>query len=136
MASKLFRALDKRARRKKLIRECDALFREYIYIRDKKTCQRCGSTTAPNCAHFYSRSIKVLRWDYRNSCVLCAGCHIHFAHEQPAEFSEWYKKYVGEVAFNILQMSKNNQFSTSESNLQIMKLVLQTDLEKIKNALA
>lgn len=116
--------------RKKLIRECDELFRQIIYRRDNYTCQRCGSTIKRiNCCHFYSRAIKALRWESRNACVLCVGCHF-WAHQHPAEFMEWYRQHIGACTFSILQTSKNNRFKTNISNLRIMKMVLETDFKK------
>ena len=118
--------------RKKLIRDCDNLFRKIIYSRDKCSCQRCKATAKQlNCSHFYSRSIKVLRWNQLNAVCLCVGCHF-WGHQNPLEFSEWYKNHIGLNAFNNLTLSRSNRFRTSESNLEIMKLVLETDLEKIK----
>lgn len=112
---------DQRKEKKSLIKNLDTVFAEFIKNRDGYTCQKCLSKSKQmNCAHFYSRSIKALRWEPLNAVCLCAGCHINFAHKEPYEFYEWYKKHIGENSFLILQSKKRNIFKTSIFNLKTL----------------
>jgi 5-methylcytosine-specific restriction endonuclease McrA len=91
-------------------KELDDLCREVVFLRDKATCQRCGRTKSGgwqlHWAHFYSRSIKAVRNDLDDSCVLCAGCHF-WAHKNPAEFVDFWKERLGNENFHCLQLRRN-----------------------------
>ena len=119
-------------KRKRLIRKCDDLVREIVYIRDDHTCQRCFSKSKQlNPAHFIGRTNKAVRWDEGNIVTLCVGCHFYFGTEI-VEFVDWFKKRIGEAAFEILMLRSHNKLKTSVSNLRLVKIMLQQELEKVE----
>lgn len=82
--------------RKKIKDELDKLSKEYIRIRDKKTCQHCGKILeGSNCHVSHVMPISMgdkLRWDFNNMKVLCFHCHMNWWHKNPIESGEWFKK--------------------------------------------
>jgi len=78
----------------------DKLFSQYIRARDK-CCQRCGGTNGLQCAHFHGRAKRSTRWDEDNAVALGFGCHIYFT-SHPLEFTEWFRKHLGEEKFDLL----------------------------------
>lgn len=78
--------------RKKLKKKCDKIWSEII--RSKKYCEICGRL-ANNPHHVIGRVNYILRWNIRNGCLLCAGCHTSHrfsAHNDPIWFMDWFKK--------------------------------------------
>jgi len=73
----------------------DALCRTVVMERDGRRCVRCGSTDWLQWSHVYTRRILCLRWDPRNSKILCASCH-RWWHDNPAESGPWWVGMVGE----------------------------------------
>lgn len=73
-----------------------------LKVRERGKCERCGSRRTLQCAHVYSRSNKELRWCLGNALCLCSSCHF-WAHQHPLDFAEWFKEYVGEVAYEALR---------------------------------
>ena len=64
-------------------------------IRQKGYCEVCGKPNANNPHHVIGRVNHVLRWDVRNGCLLCAGCHTmntKSAHQDMIWFVDWFKK--------------------------------------------
>jgi hypothetical protein len=57
-------------------------------------CEHCGSPNNLNSHHVYRRTLRALRWDYRNCVVLCANCHMcsnqFSAHGTPLLFAKWF----------------------------------------------
>jgi len=87
----------------------DTLFSEYIRKRAMARvhgCERCfaGKTDYKQlqCSHFIGRTTKAVRWDEDNAAGLCPGCHIYLEHH-PLEHVQWFKNYLGETDFNLLQ---------------------------------
>lgn len=80
-------------KRKSLKTALDNVTRKFIKTRDDYTCQRCGNEVfGKGChwAHIYGRGRGLfMRWDFLNSLVLCAGCHL-WAHGQPLDFENWF----------------------------------------------
>lgn len=57
----------------------EATFRKWVFIRDKYTCQKCGSTTELRAHHVMSfKSNPELRFDVKNGITLCENCHTTF----------------------------------------------------------
>ena len=67
-------------------RTLDKLLREYLLIKYNLQCERCHNIFSPDMlevAHLYRRIRKVVRWDLRNTRLLCKsnpitgrlGCH-------------------------------------------------------------
>jgi len=110
--------------KKRLIKRLDTVFSLIVRERDKYTCQKCGRKHGHmQTAHFYSRKIKVLRWETLNAVCLCGGCHF-WAHQNPSEFCEWFEKHVGARNYQILQTRRYNRFKTSVQNLKIKMMEL------------
>lgn len=71
----------------------DRLCKEVVFLRDKATCQRCGTTSGKlDWAHVHTRRIKALRWDLNNSLALCAKDHFWW-HQFPLEGARWFMEY-------------------------------------------
>ena len=81
-------------------RRADKLFSEFI--RSTGFCEWCGKSEYLQCAHIFSRRYLVTRWLPINAVCLCAGCHRR-GHDQPVEFTEWVKEYLGEEVYNELR---------------------------------
>ncbi len=82
----------------------DKLFSLYIRTRAKGICERCGQykgIKGLQCSHFWGRAKKSTRWDEENCAALCFGCHQYFT-SHPAEHTEWFKKRLGEVQYDLL----------------------------------
>lgn len=82
--------------------KADRLFSEFI--RSQGVCEWCGrsNNVQLQCAHIFSRRYLVTRWEPINAVCLCAGCH-RKAHDQPVEFTEFVKEYLGEEIYNELR---------------------------------
>lgn len=95
--------------KKGLIKKLDNAWSERI--RQYGRCEVCGKTNRLNAHHFYSRSIRVVRWDIDNGFCLCVGCHVFSpnfsAHKTPAEFFEWAVEKRGREWYDDLKTKKN-----------------------------
>ena len=60
--------------KKPLIKKLDAAWS--LKVREFGMCENCHKTTRLNAHHFYSRSIRSVRWDKDNGFCLCVGCHV------------------------------------------------------------
>jgi 5-methylcytosine-specific restriction endonuclease McrA len=70
------------------VKALDQLCRRLVFLRDRNTCQKCGSRERLQWAHVHSRGVHSLRWEPDNSLCLCAGCH-YLGHLHPTDFSRW-----------------------------------------------
>jgi hypothetical protein len=79
-------------KRTTLKNKADKLWSQIIRAKNKGRCEVCGKP-ANNPHHIISRKNLTLRWDVRNGCLLCSGCHTlkrKSAHADPMWFiSEW-----------------------------------------------
>jgi len=117
--------------RKRLVRKCDDLFSKIVKARDGYCCQHCGSDTKQmQCAHFYSRSIKSVRWEPLNAVCLCAGCHLNFAHKEPHEFSQWFADRLGKFQFDALRAKKLTKAKTDTATLKLRLMWLRKEAQK------
>ena len=95
--------------KKQLIKKLDNVWSNKI--KEYGMCEFCHKTTYLNAHHFYSRSIRSVRWDIPNGFCLCVGCHVFSskfsAHKTPAEFVEWAIEKRGVKWYNALKESKN-----------------------------
>jgi hypothetical protein len=87
--------------RKKLEIALDKAWSEYVRGRDK-VCQKCGGTSTISPHHAFGRRHMATRWDVENGVGLDFPCHIHWAHRDPAGFTEWFRDHVGEDKYNRL----------------------------------
>ena len=102
--------------RKKLIKKLDDLARAKVRARGK--CEVCGKTETLQVAHIFSRRHKGVRWDEDNLLLLCYYHHLHFAHTNPVEFSEWVRSYLGEQKYNRLRVKARVITKFSEFDLE------------------
>ena len=93
-------------------------------------CEVCHKLKPLNAHHFYSRSIRIIRWDVDNGFCLCVGCHVFSskfsAHKTPAEFVEWAIEKRGIQWYEELKKKKN-------STIKIYDKDYKNILEKIIN---
>ena len=121
----------KKPNKKTLTKNLDKVWAEAVKQKANFQCEYCGKVTPLNSHHFYSRSIRSVRWDVDNGFCLCVGCHIFSskfsAHKTPAEFVEWAIEKRGQEWYDIVKERKNTikKFATFE---------LEELLEEIKNA--
>ena len=109
----------------------DKLLAHYIKLRDKN-CQRCGGSGGLQTAHFIGRSRKSTRYDESNCILLCFGCHQHF-HSRPYEWTEWFKRYLGEERFNALLGRERITYPKPDKKLIALYLKEQIkQLEEVK----
>lgn len=79
-----------RAEIKTLRNKAEKLWIKIIHL--KGSCERCGKTGVLHAHHIIGRKNIRLKYDLRNGCLLCAGCHklsSKSAHEDPIEFMFW-----------------------------------------------
>lgn len=84
----------KKVNKTKLIGNCDKVYS--LIVRSKGYCEKCGKPDSLNTHHIIHRTNKWLRFDLRNGCCLCVGCHIfgpESAHHGEAYFMEWFRNY-------------------------------------------
>lgn len=95
--------------KKSLIKKLDLAWSKKV--REYGMCEKCAKLSPLNAHHFYSRSIRSVRWDTDNGFCLCVGCHVFSsnfsAHKTPAEFVEWAIEKRGDEWYNQLKLRKN-----------------------------
>lgn len=91
-------------------------------VREYGMCEVCHKITPLNAHHFYSRAIRILRWDVENGFCLCVGCHVFSskfsAHKTPAEFFEWALDRRGEGWYEGLKEKKNSLRKQKDSDVE------------------
>jgi len=80
----------------KLKKDCDALVKKIISIRDKDECQKCGETVYGSNRH-RSHVIPVsagnkLAFDPLNLKILCYHHHMNWWHKNPTEAADWFQE--------------------------------------------
>tara|TARA_R110000803_G_scaffold92847_2_gene160340 strand:+ start:74 stop:418 length:345 start_codon:yes stop_codon:yes gene_type:complete len=110
--------------KKPLIKKLDVAWSSKV--REFGMCENCHKTTRLNAHHFYSRSIRSVRWDVKNGFCLCVGCHVFSsnfsAHKTPAEFVEWAIEKRGIVWYDELKERKNRMVKLIDADFdQLIK---------------
>lgn len=109
-----------------LVKKLDKAWSEKV--REFGMCEFCKKTTRLNAHHFYSRSIRAVRWDVLNGFCLCVGCHVFSskfsAHKTPAEFVDWALEKRGRQWYDDLKIRKNTivKFIDSDYNSIVAKM--------------
>ena len=106
----------------------DILFAKYIKARDKY-CQRCGNPSSLQTAHFFGRRNQNTRFDPMNACLLCFNCHMHF-HENPLEFTEWFREHIGYGEFFLLRARAQE---TGKPDREAIRLWLKQELKILED---
>lgn len=90
-------------KRKRLVVALDALFSQYIRLRDKRIfggCFFCGKPI--QCVfHMVTRAKHAVRWDTRNGVGACSGCNLRYEYD-PHGFVRIYVERFGQEAWNKL----------------------------------
>ena len=112
----------KKFNKKKVEKELDKKWSEYVRKRDV-FCKRCGGSRGFISAHHaFGRRHLATRWDIFNGVGLCYPCHIHWAHRDSAGFTEWFRVHVSEDQYNRLAEAHNMVVKfTTEDLIQILK---------------
>lgn len=91
-------------------------------VKEYGMCEVCHKTKSLNAHHFYSRSIRVVRWDVDNGFCLCVGCHVFSskfsAHKTPAEFVEWAIDKRGITWYEDLKERKNSLIKLRDADYE------------------
>lgn len=78
----------------------DAEFSKWIRARDGK-CLKCGGSNRLSCSHFWSRSIKALRFEPDNCITLCwFSCHKHgWEKQKHGKYGDFMLAWLGKDRF-------------------------------------
>lgn len=110
----------KKRTRKVLEDRLDYLWSKLIRTRDGFMCQKCGSLSKKVSAHHaFGRRHRAVRWDIFNGVSLCYACHIHWAHRDPAGFTEWFVEFVGEDQYARLAEAHNDVYKPTIDDLLV-----------------
>jgi hypothetical protein len=112
----------------------DTLFSRFIRLRAIKRvggCERCLSKKEIRelqTSHFHGRRKRSVRWHEDNAAGLCAGCHKHLT-ENPLEHVEWFKNYIGENKFTLLNVAANTPQKTDRD---LIKIYLEQKIQEVE----
>lgn len=126
----------------------DALFSNYIRLRDNYTCQKCGKHIPPptsyiHCSHLYSRKWYATRFDESNAIALCGsmwpqpgGCHGYFEGNPVAHRNFFYKR-LGKKRFDKLFKKHNKSLKEFYPNMKeqekAMRILYRRKIEELKS---
>ena len=122
--------------RSKIVKKLDAIFSQYIRIKDADhngnvTCFTCGKVEhykkGMQCGDFQSRKHYATRWDEQNCKVQCAGCNV-FRYGEQFLFAKYLDErfYAGlsdELYFKSKQIVKFSNIEIEEMILKYKNLV-------------
>lgn len=97
------------------IKRCpaDAAFSKAVRMSRNNTCEHCKRSDGKlELAHIYGRRAKSVRWDTLNGLALCHTCHRYFT-ENPLDFNEWMKGYLGQGYLDILNEKRQHLLKTN-----------------------
>jgi len=103
-------------------------------VKEYGVCEHCSKIKPLNAHHFYSRSIRSVRWDVDNGFCLCVGCHVFSsnfsAHKTPAEFVEWAIEKRGIQWYETVKERKNKVVKFLDSDYEeIITKLRQTEFD-------
>lgn len=105
-----------------LKKKADTLFS--AFIRSHGSCEWCGAINDTlQCAHIFTRSYNITRFDPLNALCLCAKCHFRW-HKEPIEAAEFAKEYLGIDVYEELRFKAKNH---------IQKIDLEQIVSDLKN---
>jgi len=107
------KATRERQRLRRLEKKADDLTRDRIMARDKR-CVICGSTQVLQWSHLITRRKYSVRWDTRNSCMMCARCHFRHHRQGPEEYVSWFMRTYGAEEYQSLVQRANRPLSSAE----------------------
>ncbi len=128
MPSKTIPKSKKKPSRSKLVKKLDAVFSQYIRLKDSvggyATCFTCGKKDhwkKLQNGHFQSRKHYATRWDEQNCQVQCAGCNVFRYGEQFL-----FAKYLDERFYAGLsdELYIKSKQIVKFSNIEIEEMIL------------
>ncbi len=123
----------KKLSKKKLKEKLDNIWAQII--KSKGYCEVCHSSNNLNAHHVVGRINYGLRWDLRNGCCLCPGCHMFSsktsAHNNPIWFLEHFKFHRPDD-YEYLLKTKNKIKTFSIFDYQEILNNLKEEYEKLE----
>lgn len=117
----------------------DAAFSLAIREAHNFTCQCCGkvsdernSNGYTDCAHNFSRTNKLIRWNVHNATCLCRTCHMRMTSD-PDEHVTFFKRLKGEEYYNMRDLRNSLQKVTKKDEDAIL-LHYKKEIEKMRHA--
>ena len=129
MPSKTIPKSKKKPSRSKLVKKLDAVFSQYIRLKDSvggyATCFTCGKKDhwkKLQNGHFQSRKHYATRWDEQNCQVQCAGCNV-FRYGEQFLFAKYLDErfYAGLSDELYIKSKQIVKFTNSEIEEMILK---------------
>ena len=129
MPSKTIPKSKKKPSRSKLVKKLDAIFSQYIRLKDSvdgyATCFTCGKKDhwkKLQNGHFQSRKHYATRWDEQNCQVQCAGCNV-FRYGEQFLFAKYLDErfYAGLSDELYIKSKQIVKFTNSEIEEMILK---------------
>lgn len=114
----------------------DTLVSEYVRKRAVASvggCERClkpHSWKELQCSHFYSRSMKTVRYDEENLCGLCWGCH-QFLGSHPVEHIRFFQKRLGLITLDLLEYRAHKAGKPDKKALELYFTIKIKELDEI-----
>ena len=106
--------------KKALIKKLDKAWS--LKVREYGMCEKCHKLSPLNAHHFYSRSVRSVRWDVDNGFCLCVGCHVFSskfsAHKTPAEFVEWAIESTRQEWYDDIKERKNTLMKYKDGDME------------------
>lgn len=110
---------DSKKQKQLLEKKLDKAWSEYVRNRDNR-CKKCGGSGAVSPHHAFGRRHMATRWDVNNGVGLCYPCHIHWAHRDPAGFTEWFRELIGDEKYIHLALEHNKIVKYDNECLETM----------------
>ncbi|MBA4274062.1 MAG: hypothetical protein C0436_00250 [Alphaproteobacteria bacterium] len=103
---------------KKQVARCDAIFSQYIRLRDRY-CITCGTTEGIQCSHYYTKKAHAaVRWDERNAHSQCAACHVRHHNIDPGLYTTWLIDTMGRDEYDLLRLKAYSTASYTYDDLR------------------
>ena len=116
----------KKLTRSKLIKKLDAVFSQYIRLKDSideiATCKTCGKQDhwkKLQNGHFMSRKHYTTRWDDVNCQVQCPGCNV-FRYGEQYKFSKYLDLTYGDGTADALYLKSKETIKLADFELEEM----------------
>lgn len=111
------------------------LVKEYVFLRDKDTCQRCLKNVAKWDRHpshvFGKGAYPRLEFEVLNVKTLCFHCHLQWWHLVPTEAYQWFTDRFPD-RFSILEEMKINQGPLTITELELWLFQVQEAIDEEK----
>ena len=122
--------MSKKLTRSKLVKKLDAIFSQYIRLKDadefgNATCFTCGKIEfwkkGIQCGHFMSRKHYSTRWDFENCKPQCVSCNIYNAGRQFV-FGKYLDEIYGDGKSDELYIKSKETIKIADYELEQMIL--------------